>query len=69
MQIGLVTNLATLTLFDLALGQKRKLINTIMYLVSVSIVLRSFFDLKQISMFAMIANSLSVSLGPLGVLA
>ena len=66
--LGLLTNLFTLTILDLALGQRRKLFSTIAYLVTIAVTLRLFFELKTISYIAMICNSLSVGLGPVGLL-
>lgn len=61
-------NSITLVLFDLALGNQRKLLMTALYLLTVALTLMTLVPLRAVAIFAMLGNSLSASLGPLGVL-
>ena len=62
-------NLIAIALYDLALKQLRKLAFTVFYLVTIVMLLYSVANMESLSNITLIANSFSVGLGPLAVLA
>ena len=66
-RVGFVTNMTTLTLYDSALKQNRKLMKTLLYLVSIAFIARHL-ELHTLSLVGLFANTLSVALGPLIIL-
>ncbi len=65
LHVGFVSNLLTLSVYDIVNGDLKSLMLSLLYFASVSLILQTLLPLNTIATLAFIANALSAGVGPM----